>query len=90
MHLLGREMKGREVENLFAALHGGHIFITPPNLEEHRCTFLHPLHTNVVLVWCVAYVYMRSSPVGSGNIESNQIFILREGVLGEYVVRLRV
>ena len=64
MHLLGREIKGRDVDNRFAALHGGHIFSTLSNLEEPRYTFEHPLTINAVLVWCMAYACLRPSPVG--------------------------
>ena len=53
VHLFGRETKGREVVNLFAVLHGGHIFITSPHLMEPRRTYVHPLPTNEVLVWCM-------------------------------------
>jgi hypothetical protein len=42
--LLGREMKRREIENLFAALH----------LEEPRCMYVLPLPTNEILMWCMA------------------------------------
>jgi hypothetical protein len=70
VHFLGREMKGREVENLFEDLHGGHIFSTPLNREEPRCTYVHPLPTNVVLVRYMALIFMRPSPIGWGRPEN--------------------
>ena len=85
--LLGREEKSSISSRRF---HGGHCSYTPPNLDEPRCTFVHPLPSNVVLVWCMAWICMRPSLAGWDSPENLQFSGLREGVLGEYVVRLRV
>jgi hypothetical protein len=69
-YLLGRDEEEEKSRTTSRRLTAASIFCTPPNLEEPRCTSVHPLPTNEVLVRCMSYVCMRPSPAGWGNPEN--------------------